>query len=110
MKKLWVLSMAAGLALALGSGIASPAHEAAAKGDKPCARTKFKTKLVEEACKAGGQKAAKRAMKKFVKAVKKADGGDPDLACDSCHKDLAPDYPLAKDALKLFKKYEKLAK
>ncbi len=83
---------------------------AAGDGDKPCKRTKFDTELVKKACAEGGQPAAKAAMKAFVKKAKSAPGGDPDLTCDSCHDDLAPDYPLSKGALDKFKKLSALVK
>jgi len=69
---------------------------------KPCARAKFETKMVAEACKAGGQDKAKSEMKAFLKKVKKQNA---DASCQSCHKKVGGDYPLKPDALEQFKKY-----
>lgn len=116
MKTFTMFSLAAALALVFASfgfsngtsegssdGLSLQLQEASAWG-KDCARTKFKTKMVETACKDGGQKAAKKAMKTFLKAAKKAT--DPDLNCKSCHTSLSSSkgFPLKTDALKLFKK------
>ncbi len=65
----------------------------------PCKRTQFETTLVAEACRAGGQSAAKDAMKKWVKQAKAKKAG---LECKSCHSKLAPSYDLAPDGLLLF--------
>ena len=73
-------------------------------------RTSFQVDLVKKACASGGQQAAKNAMKEWVKKAKAAPGGDPDLTCDSCHSDLAPEYPLADGALDKFKKLNALIK
>ncbi|HTM21311.1 MAG TPA: hypothetical protein VL172_12410 [Kofleriaceae bacterium] len=96
------------LALAAVAALAVPA----AVGDDPtpCHRTSFQTKMVKDACKAGGQPAAKLAMKGWVKKARAVAGGDPDLACDSCHSDLAPDFPLQDGALDKFKKLDALLK
>jgi hypothetical protein len=69
-------------------------------GGKPCKRTEFETEMVAKACAAGGQEAAKTAMKKFVRESKSK---DPKLECKSCHDKLAPDYPNKPDALEKFK-------
>ena len=69
--------------------------------DKPCARTTFKTKLIKNACAKGGQKAAKTAMKAFVKKNKKTN--DKIENCSSCHSKLGPKYPLKSDGLAIFK-------
>lgn len=66
-------------------------------GDPPCKTKKFKTELVKQACAKGGQKAAKQAMKKWNKQKKIK-------SCNQCHKKLAPNYDLKKDALEQFKK------
>ena len=66
----------------------------------PCKRAKFETKLVKDACASGGQKAAKTAMKTFLKEAKKK---APDTDCKSCHKKLAPDNPLKPDSVKRFR-------
>ena len=66
-----------------------------------CKRTTFQTKLVSEACKAGGQKAAKDAMKKFLKDAKVK---EPKITgCPTCHSKVGADYPLKKDAIDMFK-------
>jgi hypothetical protein len=74
-------------------------------GDGDCKRTAFKTELVRDACVGkpgapGSQKAAKDAMKAFLKEHKKDKAG---LDCTTCHSKLAPDYPLKPDALDTFK-------
>lgn len=74
------LFLAAGLFVG-GSALTSPEVDAA----KPCKRTKFTFPRVEAACKNGGYKAAKKLMKKVVKASRKA--GD-ERTCLDCHKDL----------------------
>lgn len=108
MKTLAVLSLAAGLALSLSFAF-SPTSADAWSG-KPCARTKFESTLIKKACAEGGQSAAKKAMKDFVKKAKKADGGDPELACDSCHTKIGGDYPTNKDGAAKLKELEKLVK
>jgi hypothetical protein len=66
-----------------------------------CKRTTFTTKMVKEACAAGGQKAAKDAMKAFLKTAK---AKDPKISgCPTCHTKVGGDYPLKKDGLQLFK-------
>ncbi|MEZ4404434.1 MAG: hypothetical protein R3B06_30725 [Kofleriaceae bacterium] len=67
----------------------------------PCKHPKMETKLVADACKAGGQKAAKDAMKKWMKEAKKKDSS---LTCTSCHTKAAGDYPNKPDAVEKFKK------
>jgi hypothetical protein len=97
MARFGLLSLAFSFAAIIGlATIAGPADA----GDPACKRTKFETKLVKDACAKGGQKAAKDAMKTFMKEGKKKQS---DLACDSCHSKLAPDYPLKPTAVKLFK-------
>ncbi len=71
------------MGLWLGDGAAQAAEPEAKV--KPCIATKFSTKEVEKACKEGGQKAAKKLMKKVVKAAK-AKGEK--MNCKSCHSDL----------------------
>lgn len=75
----------------------SPAQAA---GD--CKRTKFETKMVKEACAKGGQKAAKDAMKVFLKEVK-AKKHPKIKGCPSCHTKTSGDYPLKKNGMELFK-------
>jgi hypothetical protein len=97
MARFGLFSLALSFAAVIGMAtIAGPADAA----DPACKRAKFETKLVKEACAKGGQKAAKDVMKTFLKEGKKKQS---DLACDSCHTKLAPDYPLKPNALKLFK-------
>jgi len=63
----------------------------------PCVRRDFKTELVKNACAAGGQKAAKDAMKQFQTDHKIK-------ACLACHQKLAPKYELKADGLDQFHK------
>jgi cytochrome c len=56
-----------------------------AEDAKPCRATSFSVSAVEQACKAGGQPAAKTLMKKAVDAAK-ASGAQ--VNCKSCHTDL----------------------
>ena len=65
-----------------------------------CRATRFETKLVREACASGGQKEAREAMKKFQRRAREI---RDDLECRTCHRALAPDFPLEKDALKRFR-------
>ncbi|HTJ47085.1 MAG TPA: hypothetical protein VL463_33515 [Kofleriaceae bacterium] len=102
MKKLALFSMVFGIAGVIGiSSLAS-----AGDGDKPCFRKAFKTALVHDACvgadgkSGGGQKAAKDAMKQFLKDNKSK---KPGLDCTTCHAKLAPEYPLKPDGLDTFK-------
>ena len=79
-------------ALAFATFTSSPAESADA-----CVRKEFKTELVRDACKAGGQKAAKDAMKKFNK--------DNNIkSCNQCHAKLAPNYENKDDAVEQFAK------
>lgn len=108
LKKLSVLITAITCVVALAVlGEPSVQAEATAMADAtPCARDKFDTELVKKACQEG-QKAAQKAMKEFVKSVKKAkqDAGDADfnITCTDCHSKLNPSFPLQKDALAKFK-------
>ena len=70
-------------------------------GAEPCARSKFETKLVADACAAGGLAKAKDVMKKWVKDNKSKQSG---LECASCHSKMAPSYDLKPDGLATFKK------
>lgn len=72
-----------------------------AYGADPCKRTTFETRLVADACAAGGLPRAKDAMKKWVKEVKSKQSG---LDCATCHSKLAPSYDLKPDGLATFKK------
>jgi hypothetical protein len=76
-----------------------------ADAGKDCARKEFKTELVKDACKKGGQAEAKKAMREFMKKAKKASGDK--ITCTSCHTKSSGDYPLKKDALKTFANYKK---
>jgi hypothetical protein len=62
-----------------------------------CQHKEFKTKMVSEACTKGGQKAAKDAMKTWMKEKKVK-------SCNQCHTKLAPSYELKADGLDQFKK------
>lgn len=80
---------------------ARPALDAGVASGTPCRRTSFDTTLVADACAAGGQAEAKKAMKAFVKNAKKQ---EPTLECKSCHTKLAPDYPLKDDGLESYQR------
>lgn len=96
MKKFALIALAAASAAILG--LTSAPQEAAAGGD--CARSKFETTLVKQACTKGGQAEAKKAMKKFLSVAKKKDSS---INCKSCHTSLSPKYELSADGLKKFK-------
>ena len=95
MARFGLLTLAIAFAGIIGATSLSSAGDA-----PPCKRTTFETKLVKDACAAGGQKAAKDAMKNFLKDAKKKKAS---LDCKSCHKSLAPNYELKPDGLKTFK-------
>jgi len=75
----------------------------------PCVG-KQSTPMVKKACAAGGQKAAAKAMKNWVKRVKKARkaAGETDfkLNCKHCHAKMKPDYPIKDSANETFKRHE----
>ena len=71
----------------------------------PCKRTTFKTALVKAACAKGGQKAASKALKAFVKKAKKATGEK--ITCKTCHTKMKPDYPLKADAMATYNRLKK---
>ena len=73
-----------------------------ASAGKPCARTKFDTTQLAEACKKGGQDEAKKQMKAYLKLAKKK---KPDMGCPTCHSKVGGNYPLKADGLKLYKEY-----
>jgi len=75
------------------STVSTPTADAADK----CQRSDFKTELVKQACEKGGQKAAKDAMKVWMKEKKLK-------SCNQCHSKLAPTYELKADAVEQFKK------
>jgi len=87
-----LLSIASVLTLATYSASANDAPAAA-----PCVHTSFKTELVKDACTKGGQKAAKDAMKIFMKEKKIK-------SCNQCHSKLAPKYDLKPDGLEQYQK------
>ncbi len=90
------LGLIAAIAATLGALTFANLSEPAA-GDPPCVAKTFKTKLVADACKAGGQKAAKDVMKKWNKEKKIK-------SCNQCHTKLAPKYELKADGLEQYKK------
>ncbi len=95
MKRYWFLALAAGVLIAFGfTGVSTSAladTETASTQlaeSPPCLTKSFQTDLIKAACKAGGQKAAKKAMMKWVKKVKtKKRETDPEfkLSCKKCH-------------------------
>lgn len=82
-----------GLTFATVSTVSAPTAEAADK----CQHSEFKTEMVKAACEKGGQKAAKDAMKAWMKEKKLK-------SCNQCHSKLAPSYALKADGLEQFKK------
>lgn len=98
MAKLGIFASILTISAALGfASIRSTGASAAGE----CKRTTFQTKLVKEACAAGGQKAAKDAMKTWLKEAKAKN--TKITGCPTCHTKVGGDYPLKKDALQLFK-------
>lgn len=91
MQKLWTLSSVVVIAVAIS--FASTRADAT----DACRTTEFKTELVKNACKQGGQKAAKDVMKKWNKEKKIK-------SCNQCHTKLAPSYELKADGLAQYKK------
>ena len=91
------LSFLAGPSLVLGDDAA------------PCVG-KQSIPMVKKACAAGGQKAAAKAMKGWLKRVKKArkDAGETDfkMNCKACHSKMKPDYPIKDSAKETFKRHE----
>ena len=98
MAKLGLVSLIATFVATFALVIGFSSHEA--DGAKACSRKKFETKLVGDACKAGGQGEAKKKMQGFLKDAKKKQA---DLGCASCHSKVGGDYPLKPDGLKKFK-------
>ena len=92
MSKLGIFASIAAVVVALT--LAS--FTASADGNAPCVRKEFKTDLVKQACTAGGQPAAKDAMKKWNKEHNIT-------SCNKCHAKLAPNYELKPDALTQYK-------
>ena len=97
MKKLGFLAMVSAIVGILVA--ASLSGDATAAGND-CKHPKLDTVMLKTACSAGGQKAAKDAMKKWMKEAKKQQA---DLDCGTCHSKLAPAYPLKPDGMKRFK-------
>jgi len=94
MAKLGIFASLTAIVVTLGlASLSTPSADAASS----CQHTDFKTVMVRNACKQGGQKAAKTAMKKFMKQAKIK-------SCNKCHSKLAPSYDLKPNALELFKK------
>src|SRR5262245_14538586 len=94
MAKLGIFASLTAIFVALGVATLTPAHAADAP---PCVHKELKTVIAKDACAKGGQKAAKDAMKQFMKEAKIK-------SCNQCHTKLAPNYELKKDALEQFKK------
>ena len=94
MSKLGIFSSITALVTALCLAAISPSD---ASAEDSCQHKDFKTEMVKNACTNGGQKAAKDAMKKFMKDAKIK-------SCNQCHSKLAPSYDLKPDALDQFKK------
>lgn len=99
MTRIGLVAFALGLVGIVASAQISPQEALAGKA---CTRAEFKTKLVGDACKKGGQAEAKKVMKAFLKDAKKQEAK---LDCKSCHTKLAPSYELTADGLE---KYQKL--
>ncbi|MBI5607432.1 MAG: hypothetical protein HY902_00975 [Deltaproteobacteria bacterium] len=98
MKK-FAMFLALGLVL-VGAGLALQATDSRADA-APCVRTKFDTKLTEDACKKGGQEEAKKVWKAWVAEAKKTDAT---MACKTCHTNMAPKFDLTPDGLDKYKK------
>lgn len=96
MKKI-ALIILAGASAAILSLSALPQE---ADAGKACARTDYKSKMLQEACKKD-QAAAKKAMRDFVKEAKKV--AKEKVTCSTCHEKTSGDYPLKKDGFKKFK-------
>ena len=97
MKKL-ALTILAGASVACLS-LSSPQP---ADAGKACARKEFKTQLIKDACKKD-QKAAKKAMRDFVKKAKKVSKSK--VTCKTCHTKTSGAYGLKKDGLEKFKQW-----
>ncbi len=94
MSKLGIFTSITALVTVLGIAAMSSSDAVA---EDACQHKEFKTELVKNACAKGGQKAAKDAMKQFMKDAKIK-------SCNQCHSKLAPTYELKADALDQFKK------
>ena len=98
MAKLGLLALALAFAGIITGATLAPNDAVAGKA---CVRTDFETKMLEAACKKGGQAEAKKQMKAWLKKAKKQEAK---LDCKSCHTKLAPKYELKPDGLEHFKK------
>lgn len=94
------LRLVAGL-VGLVLGLCAPPRPSDA--GEPCARKLFLSRLVEGACKSGGQQGAKKAMKRFIKQAKKRNAVR--LSCKTCHSRLAPTYDLRPEGHRLFTEF-----
>ncbi len=94
MSKLGIFTSVTALVTMLGIAAMSGSD---ASAEDSCQQKEFKTEMVKSACSKGGQKAAKDAMKAFMKEKKIK-------SCNQCHSKLAPSYDLKPDALDQFKK------
>lgn len=72
--------------------------------DKPCVAKTFQVKAVEDACKAGGQKAVKKLMNK---AKKNATAAGEEFKCKGCHKELKTFELTGPEAVEDLKRYLK---
>ena len=84
-------------ALAFASFRTTPTTAEAADA---CVHTEFKTEMVRDACKAGGQDEAKKQMKAFLKDYKAT---NPTATCNTCHSKVGGAYPLKPDGLQKLK-------
>jgi|GEM_PF-4299517 len=66
-----------------------------------CVRKAFLTKQYEDACRVGGQAAAKKAAKRFLSQAKRVDSSIRN--CKSCHVNLKPRYELTANGLAKFR-------
>ena len=82
-------------------------HAEDAPAVKPCARTEFKTQMIKKACSEGGQKAAKKAWSKWVKAHKPQykEKYGKGLTCKTCHTKVGGSFPLNESGLKTYKEF-----
>jgi len=94
MAKFGIFASLTAIIAALTVATLSPAS---AESAPPCVHKELKTVIAKEACAKGGQKAAKDAMKQFMKDAKIK-------SCNQCHTKLAPNYDLKKDAFDQFTK------
>ena len=82
------------------AAIAAVSTLAFAEGDGPCKIATKGDSLTAKACKAGGQKAATKEMKRMVKTAKQK---GVKFVCDDCHNNM-DDYKLTKNAEEDYKK------